>query len=183
VQHYFIGVKLPEDLACRLVDVRKEWQLEQSHKRLPAAVDLHITLLYLGAVEAGQLSELKSQLNELSGVIPEMDITLTGVSTFGNPSTPRVIYTSIEEQANLNKLQSSILEKCLKLLLQVDQKSFVPHITLAKKWSGKQAVFSKEMHIEKTSFTMKDFSIYSINPGEVPSYKAIHTIYLKDLPT
>lgn len=182
MQHYFIGVKLPEDLACRLVDVRKEWQLEQTHKRLPTAVDLHITLLYLGAVEAGVLSELKSQLNELSGVIPEMDITLTGVSIFGNPLTPRVIYTSIE-QPNLHNLQSSILEKCLKILLQVDQKPFVPHITLAKKWSGKQAVFSKEMHIEKTSFTMKDFSIYSINPGEVPSYKAIHTIYLKDLTT
>ncbi|HLG26802.1 MAG TPA: RNA 2',3'-cyclic phosphodiesterase [Paenisporosarcina sp.] len=183
MQHYFIGVKLPEDLACRLVDVRREWQLERSHKRLPAAVDLHITLLYLGAVEAEVLTELKSELNELTGVIPVMDVTLTGVSTFGNPSTPSVIYTSIEEQPNLHKLQRSILEKCLNLLLQLDQKPFVPHITLAKKWSGKQDVFSKEMHIEKTSFTMKDFSIYTINPGEVPSYQAIHTIYLKDLTT
>ncbi|MDX1807730.1 MAG: RNA 2',3'-cyclic phosphodiesterase, partial [Paenisporosarcina sp.] len=125
MQHYFIGVKLPGDLACHLVDVRKQWQVEQSHKRLPAAVDLHITLLYLGAVEAGLLNELNSQLNEIPDVIPEMDITLTGVSTFGNPSTPRVIYVSIEEQANLQKLQSSILEKCLKLLLQVDTKPFV----------------------------------------------------------
>lgn len=181
MQHYFIGVKLPGELARRLVEDRNEWQLELSHKRLPVAEDLHITLVYLGAVEAEVLTKLISELNELAEVIPAIKLTLSEVTTFGNPSTPRVIYTSIEEQPMLRKLQNAILEKCLALLLQVDQKPFVPHITLAKKWSGKLDVFSKEMLIEKTSFNVKDFSIYSINPGKVPSYEPIHTIYLKDL--
>ena len=183
MQHYFIGVKLPEGLARHLVDSQKEWHLELSHKTLPVAEDLHITLVYLGAVEAEVLTELISELNELNEVIPAIDLKLSGVSTFGNPSTPRVIYASIEEQPMLHKLQHAVLEKCLALSLRVDQKSFVPHITIAKKWSGKLDVFSKVMLIEQTSFTMKDFSIYSINPGKVPSYKPIHTIYLEDLTT
>jgi 2'-5' RNA ligase len=183
LQHYFIGVKLPGDLARRLVDERNEWQLELSHKRLPVAEDLHITLVYLGAVEAEVLTKLVSELNGLAEVIPAINLTLSEVATFGNPSTPRVIYTSIEEQPMLRKLQNAILEKCLALLLQVDQKPFVPHITLAKKWSGKIDVFSQEMLINQSSFTMSNFSIYSINPREVPSYQPIHTIFLKDLTT
>ena len=182
MQHYFIGVKLPLDLARNLVDLQKEWHLELSHKTLPVAEDLHITLVYLGAVEAEVLSELQIKLNELKEMIPTIDLSLSGVSTFGNPTTPRVIYASIEEQPLLHKLQQDVLEKCLSLLLRVDQKPFVPHITLAKKWSGKLNVFSKEMVLEKSSFTVKDFSIYSINPGKVPSYEPIHTIYLKDEP-
>ncbi|HSO58734.1 MAG TPA: RNA 2',3'-cyclic phosphodiesterase [Paenisporosarcina sp.] len=183
MQHYFIGVKLPEGLAKQLVDFRNEWQLELSHKRLPVAEDLHITLVYLGAVEAEVLTKLISELNELAEVIPHFTLTLSGVETFGNPSTPRVIYTSIEEQPMLYKLQNTILEKCLALLLPVDRKPFVPHITLAKKWNEKLDVFSKEMHIDKISFNIRDFSIYSINPKEVPSYQPVHTIFLKDLTT
>ena len=183
MQHYFIGVKLPGDLARRLVDERNEWQLELSHKRLPVAEDLHITLVYLGAVEAEVLTNLISELNEIAEVIPAINLTLCDVETFGNPSSPRVIYTSIEEQPMLRKLQNAILDKCLALLLPVDRKPFVPHITLAKKWSGKLDVFSQEMLIKKESFTMSDFSIYAINPREVPSYQPIHTIFLKDLTT
>lgn len=183
MQHYFIGVKLPGDLARRLVENRNEWQLELSHKRLPVAADLHITLVYLGAVEAEILTKLISELNELAEVIPAVNLTLCGVETFGNPSTPRVVYTSIEEQPILRKLQNAIFDKCLALLLPIDRKPFVPHITLAKKWSGKLDVFSQEMLIKQESFTMTNFSIYAINPSEVPSYQAVHTISLKDLTT
>ena len=183
MQHYFIGVKLPEVLARHLVDVRKEWHLELSHKRLPVAEDLHITLVYLGAVEGEVLTKLINELNELADLIPAVNLTLSGVATFGNPSTPRVIYSSIEEQPLLRKLQNAILEKCLALLLPIGRKPFVPHITLAKKWSGKLDVFSQEMLIKQQSFTMNNFSIYAINPREVPSYQPVHTISLKDLTT
>lgn len=181
MQHYFIGIKLPKDLAQQLVDLRKGWHLERSHKRLPVAEDLHITLLYLGAVESDLLKQLLSQLDSLSQKFLPIDITLNGVSIFGNPLTPRVVYTAIEEQLSLQLLQKAVLEKCLELFLQVDKKPFVPHITLAKKWSGQHELFLKEMDIEKQSFSITAFSVYAINPRETPSYQAIHTIFLSGL--
>jgi len=181
MQHYFIGLKLPEDLAQQLVDTRQEWHLEKSHKRLPVAEDLHITLLYLGAVETHLLKQLLSHLDSLSQNFPPIDITLNGLSIFGNPLTPRVVYTAIEEQLTLQLLQKAVLEKCLELFLQVDKKPFVPHITLAKKWSGQHEISLKDMYFEKQSFSINAFSVFAINPKEVPSYQEIHTIYLKGL--
>ena len=179
MQHYFIGVKLPIELSRQLVQSRDGWQLEQTHKRLPAAEDLHITLVYLGAVESGKLHSLMVALDDIES-LKNVIVTLAGVSTFGNPTTPRVIYAAIEEQPKLIELQSAVLEKCLDLSLPVDSKKFVPHITLAKKWRGQQEHFSKDMYIASDKFSIKEFSLYSINPGVTPSYQAIHTITLKD---
>ncbi|WP_019414977.1 RNA 2',3'-cyclic phosphodiesterase [Paenisporosarcina sp. TG20] len=179
MQHYFIGFKLPEEIAYQLDELRKEWHLDQSHKIVPAAVDLHLTLLYLGAVEERLLTQLLYKLNELSGVSAGLNIKLNGISTFGNPSTPRVVYASIEEELNLAILQSSIREKCQSLFSKIDKKPFVPHVTLAKKWKGQS--FSKEMYIEKLLFSVNEFSVYSINPGQVPSYQVVHSIPLKEI--
>lgn len=179
MQHYFIGVKLPIELSRQLVHSRDSWQLEQSHKKLPPAEDLHITLVYLGAVESGKLNSLMQALDDIDS-LKTMIVTLSGVSTFGNPATPRVIYAAIMEQPKLIELQSAVLEKCLDLSLPVDTKKFVPHITLAKKWRGQQEHFSKDMHIASNKFTVKEFSLYSINPGVIPSYQEIHSITLKD---
>lgn len=181
MQHYFIGFKLPVELAHRLDELRKEWHLDQSHKILPKAVDLHITLLYLGAVEENLLNQLLYKLNELSGVSPGLNIQLNGISTFGNPSTPRVVFASIKEELNLAILQSSIMNKCQSLFSKIDKKPFVPHVTLAKKWSGQQELFSKDMYIEKLLFSVNEFSVYSINPGQVPSYQVVHSIPLKEI--
>lgn len=179
MQHYFIGVKLPSELSQQLVNTRNDWQLEKTHKRLPSVEDLHITLVYLGAVESEKLKTLMLELDDNES-FASMKLTICGVSTFGNPTTPRVIYAAIEEHPKFSELQSTILEKCLDLSLPVDSKKFVPHITLAKKWSGQQEGFSKEMHIATSKFKVNQFSVYSINPGVTPSYQAIHTIYLKD---
>ena len=179
MQHYFIGVKLPIELSRQLVHSRDGWQLEQTHKKLPPAEDLHITLVYLGAVESGKLNSLMLALEDIDS-LRSMIVTLSGISTFGNPATPRVIYAAIKEQPELNELQSTVIEKCLDLSLPLDRKKFVPHITLAKKWRGQQDHFSKDMHIASNKFNIKEFSLFSIKPGVIPSYQAIHTITLRD---
>ena len=179
MQHYFIGIKLPIELSRQLVQSRENWQLEQTHKKLPVAEDLHITLVYLGAVESGKLTSLMLALDDID-YMKTISVTLDRVSTFGNPATPRVIYAAIEDQPELNELQSAVIEKCLDLSLPVDRKKFVHHITLAKKWRGQRENFSNDMHIDSSTFSIKEFSLYSINPGVTPSYQAIHTIYLKD---
>lgn len=178
MQHYFIGIKLPQELAEQLVELRNVWHLNETHKRLPAAEDLHITLQYLGAVDPEKLRCLHQKLDLLH--VPSMKITLKGISTFGNPSTPRVVYAAVKEQPLLYDLQHVILEKCLELNLAVDTKKFVPHVTLAKKWSGQQVGFAKEMMLEEASFYVNQFAVYAIHPGENPSYHAIHSIDLED---
>lgn len=178
MQHYFIGIKLPQELAEQLVELRHGWHLNETHKRLPASEDLHITLQYLGAVDPEKIGCLLRELDLLH--VPSMKITLKGISIFGNPSTPRVVYAAVEEQPLLNDLQRVILEKCLELTLAVDTKKFVPHVTLAKKWSGQQVGFSKEMMLDETSFNVNQFAVYAIHPGEIPSYRAIHSIDLED---
>ena len=179
VQHYFIGFKIPEQEAERLEKVRSTWSLQSTHKAIPHASDLHITLLYLGPVEDVLLQKLSDRLTDLQEICSSFKLTIKNISSFGNPRNPRVIFASIEEEAKLKLLQKNVKTIAESLDFKVDQKPFVPHITLAKKWIGKQEINMAEMKVEQSDFIINQFSIYSIHPQKVPSYQAVKTVDLK----
>jgi len=180
VQHYFIGFKIPEKEASQLDEIRRTWNLQETHKVIPHGSDLHVTILYLGAVEDEVLQKLSDRLESLQGIDASFDLSLTGVSSFGSPKNPRVIFVSLEEEPKLKRLQKNIKMIGESLHFQLDQKPFVPHITLAKKWIGKQEINMAEMQIEKRNVTIDQFAIFSIHPQKIPSYEAVKTINLKD---
>ena len=180
VQHYFIGFKIPEKEAQQLDQIRSKWELQSTHKVIPHASDLHITLLYLGAVEEKAMQRLSERLNALQETCSSFDLTLKGVSSFGSPSNPRVVYVSTEEQDKLKLLQKNVKLIAESLNFKVDQKPFVPHITLAKKWKGKQDFNMDDKHIDQMNFMIKYFSIYSIHPQKTPSYHPVKSVVLKD---
>ena len=180
-QHYFIGFKIPEREANRLANARDKWDLDKNYKAIPDVRDLHITLQYLGGVEPGIFNELSTKLLGLDESLPGFRLTLRGVSTFGNPNKPRVIYTSVDEEPALIQLQKKIKDIVQTLPLKVDQKPFVPHITLAKKWIGQDLIDLEGMEIEPMETVIGHFSIFAIHPQKVPSYEAVKTINLKEI--
>lgn len=179
VQHYFIGFKIPETVAEHLDQARSTWDLQETHKVIPHVSDLHITLLYLGGVEEELFQKLSGRLDDLEVTCPSFDLTIKGVSTFGSSRKPRVIHASVEEQSKLKQLHGHVKNIAESLNFKVDQKLFVPHITLAKKWIGNGELDIGNMQVEQMNFTIEHFSIYSIHPQKIPSYQAVKTVNLK----
>ncbi|WP_075620106.1 RNA 2',3'-cyclic phosphodiesterase [Paenisporosarcina indica] len=180
VQHYFIGFKIPEKEAQQLDHVRSTWNLQATHKVIPHSSDLHITLLYLGAVEDETMQRLSERLTDLQETCTSFDLTINGIASFGSHRNPRVVYVSVEEESKLKLLQTNVKMIAESLNFKVDQKPFVPHITLAKKWIGKEDLNMEDKQVDQMNFMIKQFSIYSIHPQKIPSYHAIKTIELKD---
>jgi len=178
VQHYFIGFKVPEREAKQLDEIRKTWNLQETHKVIPHVNDLHVTLLYLGAMEDEVLQKLSVGLERIQDTVGSFHLTLTGVSSFGSPKNPRVLYVSIADEPKLKQLQKNIKTIGESLRLKLDQKPYVPHITLAKKWIGNDDLNLNDMQIEPINIAINQFAIYSIHPQKTPSYQAVKTIEL-----
>ncbi len=176
VNHYFIGIKIPLATAHSLVEQRNSWNLS-SHRRLPAAEDLHMTLLFIGGDPHGEIGEVAQALEEV--VHDSFVVDITGTGYFGITDRPRVVYAETEENGSLNRLQEKVRDTLKEFQLRPDNKPFVPHITLANKWAGKEP-WDDIPALGKERFKVDAFSLFRIEPENTPRYIAVQTYKLKD---
>ncbi|WP_088005553.1 RNA 2',3'-cyclic phosphodiesterase [Indiicoccus explosivorum] len=172
--HYFIGIGLTAEAAGKLAEDRDNWKL-RSHKQLIPSVDMHITLVYIGADPYGELPDVQRALRQIEQ--QPFEVTVSGTGTFGNPETPRVIYGKIGENSRLRALQQEVSDALEPFRLRPDRRPYVPHITLAKKWRG-TASLDRKLELRPVSFPVREFSLFKVNLGQTPRYEAIYTFPL-----
>lgn len=175
-KHYFIGIKIPLYTAESLVGQRKAWGTA-GHKRYPFAEDLHITLLFIGEDPKGEIMVAAEALEAVAH--PKIDLRIAGSGFFGKKDRPRVVYAALEESPSLQELQQKIKGALSDFNLSPDNKAFVPHITLANKWAGKEP-WDRIPTLSPESFQAKAFSLFRIDPSSTPRYTALKTYQLKD---
>lgn len=167
--HYFIGIKIPRNIADNLAEERESWQL-QSHKRLTPAQDMHITLLFIGEDVHSEIDQVEKFLGTIKQ--KAFTVNINGIKTFGNPSTPRIIYASLEPSLELDELQQQVHKSVDTLQIKPDPKKFVPHITLASRWAGGEPT-ACQFSIANMQFDVTQFSLFRIAPKETPRYQKI----------
>ncbi|AQU78914.1 MULTISPECIES: RNA 2',3'-cyclic phosphodiesterase [Planococcus] len=167
--HYFVGIKIPQNIAENLVAERDSWKLK-SHKRQTPAQDMHITLLFIGEDVNGEIDQIEKLLARTNQ--QPFKLTVNGIKTFGNPVTPRIIYASLESCEELNVLQRQIVHTLDSLQMSPNLKEFVPHITLASKWAGGVPA-EPQFSIDQMQFEVTEFSLFRIAMKEIPRYQKI----------
>ncbi|MFX3673173.1 MAG: RNA 2',3'-cyclic phosphodiesterase [Paenisporosarcina sp.] len=173
IQHYFIGIQIPGKEAAIFDQKKNFMELQKSHKIPVAPEDMHITLVYLGAVEKEVLHKLIQEIEIVAPKNSSFQLTSSQVKVFGNPSKPRVVYANIEENPVLMRLQK-VLATCMNFVsMNYEEKKYVPHITLAKKWRDTEQFRALSTFNEPITFEVKHFYIYEIHPNKSPKYKPI----------
>ena len=99
--------------------------------------NLHLTLVYIGETE--RFEEIKSALDETE--FPDFDYEIEGTGTFEKG----IFWAGVKENEKLRSLQKIISEKLRKLGFELDEREFVPHITLAKKFRPEEDFDSSEI--------------------------------------
>ena len=173
-KHYFIGIKIPEQVATAIMQERDKTNLQQTHKILPVAEDLHITLYYLGHVEDHTLEQINQALHEL--IWEPFELKTSGVAHFGNEVTPRVVYTALEKSNSLQLLHKKIVELLANFIEVQKKNEFTAHITIAKKWVSKEKLNLTEFTLPDLSFNVLSFSVFTINVNRSPRYEEISTV-------
>ncbi len=173
--HYFIGIKIPDLIASSIIEQREEnTALRKSHKTLPFKEDLHITLSFLGAVEADVLDALFQSLQEIDW--NSFRLTTDGLAYFGSAKTPRVVFVGVKKNEELAKLQMQVAKTASRFLKIDHTRDYNPHITIAKKWASKADLDIEKFSIEEMSFEVEHFSIFKINPTSIPRYEEVHSL-------
>lgn len=177
-KHYFIAIKIPEQVATAIIQERDKTNLHQTHKILPVAEDLHITLYYLGHVADNTIEQIIHSLH-LLGWEP-FELKTRGVAHFGSEATPRVVYTALEKSNPLQLLQQKIVQLLANFIEVQEKNEFTAHITIAKKWASKESLNIKEFKLPDISFNVLSLSIFTINPNRSPRYEEISTVLVEE---
>ena len=178
-QHYFIGIQIPLDLSSHVEEIRSDYRLRETYKVIPHIQDLHVTLLYLGSVSENKLHILNEQLASIANDYSSFSLTIDGISYFGSQSTPRVIFLSVEDLPQLNKLQHDIAEIVENVLNKPKNDNFTPHITIAKKWRGTDNFTFNTEKRKPIEISVPNFSLFKIEPNKRPKYEAVRDFGLK----
>lgn len=98
----------------------------------PKADRLHITLKFLGQVEADRVADLERCLLPI-GSTDRFQICFEGVSAFPSPSRARILWLGVTEGAErLKSLAEQVDRYCAELGFEPEQREFKPHLTLGR---------------------------------------------------
>lgn len=121
----FIAIKLPEEVSAKLKPVVS--QLNTSSAKMTFVKDFHLTLKFLGEVDASRIEELKKTLAKVKFEAFEAEFTNLGF--FPNENYVRIIYIGLKPEQQFCSLQKTIESALPKF--KKDSR-FEPHITLAR---------------------------------------------------
>ena len=121
-----------DNLAALIEELRAADAAATKNKaRWVRAENLHLTLKFIGNVDAGKLDTIRAALGEVSAS-GAVELRFRGVGFFPNEKRPRVLWAGIVASANLAPLAAELQARLEKLGIPRETREFAPHLTLAR---------------------------------------------------
>ena len=130
----FIAIELPEEIRAGLS--RLQAKLKSANPPSVKWVDphsTHLTLKFLGSVDADMTSLITEAIEEASYGIPPFHLEVKGLGVFPNLRRVQVAWVGINGEIDkLTQLQKRIESNLAGLGFAPEERAFTPHLTLAR---------------------------------------------------
>jgi len=130
----FIAIELPEEAKEGLARLRKE--LERDEHKFVKWVNtegIHLTLKFLGNIPSKRVAEITEAIEGAAQGISPFHLEIGGLGAFPSLRQARVFWVSIGGEVDkLSRLQQNIDSALAALGFSKEERSFVPHLTLAR---------------------------------------------------
>jgi RNA 2',3'-cyclic 3'-phosphodiesterase len=136
---------------------------------------IHLTLKFLGNVQAGNLPALTDVLNTAAGSFHQFEFQVGKVGVFPNLRKPRVIWVGIQGPQNLFDLQKAIDLSTRPLGYPGEDRPFSPHLTLGR--------VSQNASNQEISAVTDTFASFQVGTLGVVNVEAITLFRSELLPT
>ncbi|QRN98636.1 RNA 2',3'-cyclic phosphodiesterase [Archangium violaceum] len=129
----FVAVTLGEAIESRATAAIPRLKGLARHARWVPPTNLHLTLHFLGEVEAERLPEVKEALAPVGPVHEPLTLTVEGGGCFGAPSHPRVLWAGVGGDTKaLGALQADVVDVLRPLGFEPEHRDYAAHLTLAR---------------------------------------------------
>ena len=137
-QRIFIGFPIAEDFSA-LIDLLKTTVDDPENIRWTYGKKLHLTLLYIGDLEAEKIDKIINKMNN-TDFRESFNVSFGFTGIFPEIGTPRIYWLGVDEGKkkihSLNRYASGLLNDCSVIL---EKRTFIPHLTLGRANARKKA--------------------------------------------
>ncbi|OQW45060.1 MAG: 2'-5' RNA ligase [Proteobacteria bacterium SG_bin6] len=169
----FIALRPPPAIRARLIALMggipgARWQRE---------AQLHLTLRYIGEVDARVADEVVLALGQVHGLAPS--VALAGVGRFGGARAGDALWAGMAPAAPLTLLHKKLDQALARIGLPHEGRAYHPHITLARLPRRTpappiDAFLARHAALASAPFTMDAMLLYESHLGqEGADYEAI----------
>lgn len=129
----FIAIELPREIKAALAACQQALRQTGAHASWPQPDNLHLTLRFLGEVDAARLPALKQVCADTTRQATSFTLTTHGLGFFPNAKRPRVVWAGLQADARqLPALQQRLEVGLTELGFPADDKALLPHLTLGR---------------------------------------------------
>jgi 2'-5' RNA ligase len=135
----FLAAELPEPVRRSLIELQAELKGRLRGWRWVRAEGIHLTLRFLGEVDAGLDARARSAWERVARDGAPFRIRLTRPGRFPQRGAPRVLWVGLEEiepGEALAGLAAGLERNARELGWQAEERPFRPHLTLARRQRG-----------------------------------------------
>ena len=178
----FIAIPCPADVKEEITGIQKEIKTLGDLK-LVEPDNIHLTLRFLGEIDAGTIDKISERLDSLSET-GGFEISLKGLGVFPKPSYARVIWVGVENGAERIEELHGKIESELKTLGFSGEKEFSSHFTIARVKSIDKSklieILNKNSKREFGSFPADRIELMKSELTPMgPRYSLLHDTYLR----
>lgn len=130
----FIAVDPPDPVVEEIVKFLSRLEKETRGVRWVNPDGVHLTLRFLGGVEAETLAQIQSRMKRVAEGFGPFSLCPSGLGFFPHISRPRIVWVGLTgETERLKALQSAVAEGVADLPVKPEEKrDFHPHLTLGR---------------------------------------------------
>lgn len=131
----FIAIELTDALQRALADAQTKFQRDRAARavRWVAPENIHITLKFLGDVDAAQMPALQRAIADACAGFAPFALTIGGAGAFPNTRRPNVVWIGARGQIEIAaRLAQQIDDACVALGFAREARLFTPHLTLGR---------------------------------------------------
>lgn len=131
----FISIHIPADIREKLRTVQAELAsvVPESAIRWTPFEQLHLTLEFLGNVEAENVPSLETALKKISRSHAAFELAAAQIGAFSSIRNPRVIWAGIEGDVDAVKaLQAEVKNAVRPFVAEQETRAYKPHVTLGR---------------------------------------------------
>ena len=187
MSRYFAGLAVPECPALLALKTGIETRARRAGLvlRETAAVDLHLTLYFFGALAPEKILEARAALAEATLTSLAVEFEAKGVGAFPEAGAARVVWAGLADSSSLRLLQKK-LENALALRgFPREEKAFVPHITLLRLRppADASALIAPDASKSIAAFRAHELVLYESRGGDnIPRYLPVQSFALSGAP-
>jgi 2'-5' RNA ligase len=132
MKRIFIAIKADPDAAFQRMYATLRSALGSEKITWVSLENIHLTLVFIGDTEEDRIKAAGILLKQKCTGFGEFNIRISGVGIFRNFNDPRVLWTGLEENDKLCRLNKQLNNGLQDIGFKIENRPFNPHITLGR---------------------------------------------------